>query len=148
VFKKLEQPTKEKYIMPRNLIRSVLALACLTMVLVPAPVRAQSSSIGLTITLSPNTTTPNGIVSIYGLVTNNSSSRLRATVTLSSLSPCGVETALGYNRLVINPGASTYVTVGYKLQPDACLGVHTITITAGGGKNSASVSASGYLTVQ
>ena len=136
--------------MQNYLIKSVLALFCLTLVLVPVPVKAQSSDIGLTVTLSPATTIPGGTVAVYALVTNSSTSRIRTTVTLSSLSPCGIETSLGYHKLVLNPGASIYVTAGYKLLPDACLGLHAVTATVGGGgkTGAASPSTTAYLTVQ
>jgi hypothetical protein len=136
--------------MRNYLIKSVLALACLTMVLVPAPVGAQSTSdMGMSIRVNPTNTSPGGTVGVFAFVTNNTSNKMRTTVTFTSLSVCGGETTLGYNRLALNPGQTIQVTVSYPLSPDACLGMYTITITAkSGGKNSAEYSTSTYLTVQ
>jgi uncharacterized membrane protein len=77
---------------------------------------------------------------------------LRTSVTFTSLSSCGIETAIGTTRLSLNAGQSMQVTVSYPLPPDACLGMYTVSITANsGGRKSASTaapSASAYLTVQ
>ncbi len=134
--------------MKNYLIKSVLALICLTMVLVPVPVRAQSSGVGLTIRVNPLTTSPGGTVGVFAFVTNNTGARLRTTVTFTSLSACGIQTNLGYNKVVLNPGQTVQVTVSYPLPPDACTGTYTISISAGGGgKNAATASTSCYLTV-
>lgn len=135
------------------LIKSVFALACLALVAVPMPVGAQSPDLGLSIRLSPTSISPGGTVGVFALATNNTSSKLRTTVTFTSLSPCGIETTIGGTRLALNPGQSMQVTVSYPLAPDACVGMYTVSITAkagGGGKNStaAAISASAYLTVQ
>ena len=131
-------------------IKSFLMLAIVALVLVPVPVRAQSSDVGMSIRVNPTSSSPGGTVGVFAIVTNNTGSKLRTTVTLSSLSACGSETSLGYTRLALNPGQSIQVTVSYPLPPDACLGTYTVTISAkSGGKNSsAAVSTSAYLTVQ
>ena len=135
--------------MRRNLINSFLALACLALVLVPVPVKAQSSGVGLTISVNPLTTSPGGTVGVFAFVTNNTGARLRTTVTFTSLSACGIQTNLGYNKVVLSPGQTVQVTVSYPLPPNACLGVYAISITAGsGGKTSSESSATAYLTVQ
>jgi len=127
----------------------VCLTACLTLVLGPAPVRAQSPGVGLSIYVNPSTISHGGTVGVFGLVTNNTSSRMRATVTFTSLAPCGTETQLGYSKVVLNPGQSMQVTTTYMLPADACPGVYTIAITANsGGKNSVASSTSCYLTVQ
>ena len=135
--------------MRNYLIKSFLALACLALVLVPVPVKAQSSGVGLTIRVNPLTTSPGGTVGVFAFVTNNTGARLRSTVSFTSLSACGIQTSLGYNKVVLNPGQTVQVTVSYPLPPDACLGVYAITISAGGGgKTSSTSSAIAYLTVQ
>jgi uncharacterized membrane protein len=124
-------------------------MACLTLVLVPAPVSAQSSGVGLSISVNPLTTTPGGTVGVFALVTNNTGAKLRTTVTISSLAPCGIETNIGYNKLALNPGQTVQVTVSYPLAPNACVGLYAINITAASsGKNSSQSSATAYLTVQ
>jgi hypothetical protein len=136
-------------LMRNYIIKSVLALACLGLVLVPVPVRAQSSGVGLTIRVNPLTSSPGGTVGVFAFVTNNTGARLRTTVTFTSLAGCGIQTNLGYNKVVLSPGQTVQVTVSYPLSPDACLGVYAITITASsGGKNSSESSATAYLTVQ
>src|SRR6266404_9803533 len=139
----------ERRTMRNYLIKSFLALACLALVSVPMPVKAQGSGVGLTIRVNPLTSSPGGTVGVFAFVTNNSGARLRTTVTFTSLSACGIETNLGYNKVVLSPGQTVQVTVSYPLSPDACLGVYAITITAGsGGKTASASSAVAYLTVQ
>ena len=111
-------------------IKSVMALVCLTacliLVLVPVPVKAQGSDLGLSIALSPSTVNRGGTVGVFALVTNNTSSKMRTTVTLASLSACGTQTNLGYNRLALYPGQSIQVTASYPISPDACPGVYAV----------------------
>jgi len=141
--------------MKNYLNKSVMVLvcltACLTLVLVPAPVNAQSLPVAMTIRVNPVTSSPGGTVGVFAFVTNTSGAKLRTTATISSLSPCGIETNLGYNKLVLNPGQTVQVTVSYPLAPDACLGVYAVSISvnAASGKNSsAPISTTAYLTVQ
>src|SRR2546422_11337280 len=105
--------------MRNNLIKSFLALVCLALVLVPLPVKAQSSGVGLTIRVNPLTTSPGGTVGVFAFVTNNTGARLRSTVSFTSLSACGIQTRLGYNKVALNPGQTVQVTVSYPLPPDA-----------------------------
>ena len=133
----------------KPLMTVVCLTACLTLVLVPAPVTAQSSAIGLTLRVNPTSSSPGGTVGVFGIITNNTSSKLRTTVTLSSLSACGIQTQIGYTRLALNPGQSMQITVSYPIAPDACLGLYAISIGASsGGKNASESSATAYLTVQ
>lgn len=139
--------------MRNYLITGVVATFCLSMLLVPAPVTAQSSDLGLSIRVTPTITAPGTTVGVIAMVTNNTSSKMRSTVTFTSLSPCGVVTSIGYNRLSLNPGQTIMVTTTYPIAPDACLGMYEISVAtkSGGGKNStaaATPSATAYLTVQ
>jgi len=140
--------------MRNYLTKGVVTAICLAMVLVPAPVRAQGSDLGLTIRVSPSTTAPGTTVGVISTVTNNSSSKIRTTVTFTSLSPCGDETSIGYNRMSLNPGQTLIVTVTYPIAADACVGMYEISIaakTGGGGKNAtaaATPSATAFLMVQ
>jgi hypothetical protein len=139
--------------MKNYLSKSVMTLvcltACLTLVFVPAPVQAQSSPIGLTIRVNPTISSPGGTVGVFGIITNNTSSKLRTTVTLSSLSACGIQTQIGYTRVALNAGQSMQITVSYPLAPDACVGLYAVSIGASsGGKNASESSATAYLTVQ
>ena len=139
--------------MRNYLIRSVLALACLTLVSMPLPVTAQSSGLGMSIRVNPTSTIPGGTVGVFAIVTNNTAKSLKTTVTFTSLSPCGTETSLGYNRLSLFPGQTVWVTVSYPIPPDACAGTYTISIVEkSSGKpspnNAAENSATCYLSVQ
>ena len=127
----------------RKFMQSVLALACLTMILVPAPVQAQSSDVGLSIRVTPTTTAPGTTVGIISYITNNTSKKMRTTVNFTSLSPCGIETSIGNNRLALNPGQTMMVTATYPLAADSCLGSYTVSITTGSGATT-----SAYLLVQ
>ncbi len=134
--------------MRNYLIKSFLALACLALVSVPMPVKAHGSGVGLTIRVNPLTSSPGGTVGVFAFVTNNTGVKLRTTVSFTSLSACGIETNLGYNKLVLSPGQTVQVTVSYPLSPDACTGMYTISInSSGGGKNAPTASTSCYLTV-
>ena len=139
--------------MQNYLTKSIMALAFLTVVSVPLAVRAQTPALGMTIRVNPIAASPGGTVGVFAFVTNNSSSRVRQTVYITSLSACGTKTSLGYNKLVLNPGQTVQVTVSYPIPPDACLGLYTVSISAGSsgaGRNSTATvaSASASLTVQ
>jgi len=135
--------------MQRFLFRTALILTCLTLTALPLPVKAQGPGLGLTIAVNPTTVSPGGMVGVFALVTNTTSSRVRTTVSFNSLSACGVQTSLGYHKLVLDPGQSIQVTVSYPIAPNACPGVYTVSITSGGGgRNQAGTSTSCYLTVQ
>jgi hypothetical protein len=122
-----------------HLLRRVMMLACLTLLLVPLPARAQSSSVGLSIRVSPTITAPGTTVGVIGYVTNNTNKKMRTTVTFTSISPCGVITSIGYNRVALNPGQTMMITTTYPLAPDACVGAYTISIDAGGASTSATL---------
>src|SRR5262249_37932898 len=131
-----------------SLKKSIMPLACLlasiTLVSVPAPVSAQAS-VGLSIRLDPAITTPGGAVGVFSFVTNNSNSRLKTTVSITSLSACGVQDIIGTNRLTLNPGQTVQVTVSYPIAPNACKGTYAVTISAGGGgKTGATSGATAY----
>lgn len=128
--------TKE-ILMKNHLLRRVMMLACLTVLLVPAPGRAQGSTYGLSIRVSPTTTSPGTTVGVIGYVTNNTNKKQRTTVTFTSLSPCGIQTGIGYNRVSLNPGQTMMITTTYPLAPNACVGAYTISITASGASTSA-----------
>ncbi len=141
--------------MRNYLIKAVLTLACLALVSVPVPVTAQTSDVGLSIKVLPETTNPGKTVTLASLVTNNTSRKMRTTLTFTSLSACGTEAIIGYTRLALEPGQTKFVSGSYTVPADACLGMYTITISgdSGGGKNSAAAStsapsASAYLSVQ
>ena len=128
----------------RRMMQSVLALVCLTMILVPAPVQAQGGAgVGLSLRVSPTTTSPGTTVGIISYVTNISGKKLRTTVTFTSLSPCGIETSIGYHKLALNPGQTMMVTATYPIGSDACLGTYAINMTATSGATTAA-----YLVVQ
>ena len=121
-----------KYLM----IGVVLALVCFTLISVPLPVQAQSSDIGLSIGTSSPTVSRGGGVAIFALVSNNTTSKMRATVSISAFSPCGTETSFGEQRLTLEAGKGVALSVYYPIPADACTGMYAITITADTGKNS------------
>ena len=135
--------------MSRKLIRNLLAFVCLTLVLVPMPVKAQGSNVALGIRLNTSTVKPGGSVGVFAWVQNNSTTRQRLTTWFTSRSACGTETMIsGQGRVTLNPGQSIQVTVGYPLPPDACLGTYEVTFHVGsGGKTAAESSISCYLVV-
>src|SRR5215475_3528820 len=98
--------------MKKYFVSSIMMLVCLTLVLVP-PAKAQGSSVGLSIRVSPTTTSPGTTVGVIGYVTNNTGKKMRTTVTFTSLSPCGIETSIGYHRVSLNPGQTMMITATY-----------------------------------
>ena len=143
--------------MRNYLIKRFLALACLALVLVPVPGRAQNvdksaalSSACSALTISTNTSAihPGDGAGVFAVVTNCSTSKARLTVTFTALAPCGVEYSLGYNRIALNPGQSIMVTTVFNAPPEACLGVYAISVNATSGKNAPTSSATTYITVQ
>lgn len=124
--------------MRRNFVSSIMMLVCLTLVLVP-PAKAQGSSVGLSIRVTPTTTAPGTTVGVIGYVTNMTNKKMRATVTFTSLSPCGIETQIGYNRVALSPGQTMMITATYPIAADACLGPYTISINASGATTSATL---------
>ena len=143
---------KKERIMNTHSKKSILVLvcltACLTLVSLPSAVRAQSSGTALSVRVNPTIASAGTTVGVFGVITNTTSSKMRTTVTLTAVSPCGIETNLGSTRLALNSGQSMQITVSYPLAPDACLGMYTINMTANAGKNSAGNTTSTYLTVQ
>lgn len=131
--------------MKRFVSQFIVALVCLTFLLLPLPTSAQGTDVGLSIGTSASSVTRGGGVAVFALVTNNSTSRIRPTVTLSAFSSCGTETRLGENRLTIDPGKSVALSVYYPVPSDACTGMYAVTITSDSGKTggkNASVSTS------
>jgi len=124
--------------MKRSFVSSIMMLVCLTLLLVPH-VKAQGSGVGLSIRVSPTTTAPGTTVGVIGYVTNMTTKKMRATVTFTSLSPCGIETQIGYNRVALNPGQTMMITATYPIAADACRGPYTISINANGATTSATL---------
>ena len=131
----------------KNYFKSIVGLACLTLVLVPLPVNAQSST-ELRISVSPTTVTAGEWAGVTAVVINNSSAKARFTVTFTAIDPCGTKVSLGYNRLALAAGQSVLVTTAYPTKADACRGTHSVTISTGGKGGNLGTSATAYLEVQ
>src|SRR5216683_1268720 len=135
-------------IMSRNLIKSFLALACLALVLVPVPVKAQNGGTAACANVSVYTSSPavtRGYnIGVVAMLVNCSSSKQRITVNFTSVSACGVETAIGYNRVALNPGQGIQVTVAYAIPANACPGIYTVTVEASGGKGTLGTSSTTF----
>ena len=122
--------------MRNYLVIGFLALVCLTLISVPLPVKGQSSDVGLSIGTSSPTVTRGGGVAIFALVTNNTTSKMRVTTSISAFSPCGTETSFGEQKLSLDAGKGVALSVYYPIPADACPGTYAITINADTGKNS------------
>jgi len=129
--------------MQNYIIKGALSVALLTMMSAFAATKAQTpSDLEMSISVNPSTVSRGGTVGVFALVKNTTSSRLRATVTLDSLSPCGTRT-LGSNKLDLQPGQAIQVTVSYPIPADACLGMYQVSISeksGGGGRRSSLLS--------
>lgn len=132
--------------MRNYLIKSFLALACLALVLVPVPVKAATD---MWISVSPTSVLAGEWAGVSAVISNNSSSKLRITVTFTAVDPCGTTMDLGYNRLALAPGQSVLVTTAYPTSANSCRGTHAVTVSTGGGKGktAASAGSTAYLEV-
>ena len=131
--------------MRNYLIRSFLALACLALVLVPVPVKAATD---MWISVSPTSVLAGEWAGVSAVISNNSSSKLRITVTFTATDPCGTTMDLGYNRLALAPGQSVLVTTAYPTSVNSCRGTHAVTVSTGGGKGRTAITgATAYLEV-
>jgi hypothetical protein len=141
---KLKERSMRNYLM-----KSLLALACLALVVAPMPVKAAGA--GMWITVSPTSVLAGEWAGVSAVISNNSSSKMRVTVTFSAVDTCGTKMDLGYNRLALAAGQSVLVTTAYPTSSTACRGMHTVTVSSGGsggGKGgSTGASASAYLEV-
>jgi len=129
-----------------HLVKCVILIAAL---MFPAIViKAQSADTSLFISLSPTTVTAGEWSGVSGIVINNTSAKVRLTVTFSAVDPCGTKTDLGYNRLALNPGQSVLITTAYPTKATSCRGTHVVTISTGGKSGAPAISASANLEVQ
>ncbi len=131
--------------MRNYLIKSVLALTCLTMVLVPVPVKAAGPT--MYINVSPTTVMAGDWAGVSAVIVNSSTGKLRVTVTFSAVDTCGTKMDLGYNRLALAPGQSVLVTTAYPTKADSCRGTHVVTVSTGGKGGNTGTSASTNLEV-
>ncbi|HLA12262.1 MAG TPA: hypothetical protein VJ023_16865 [Pyrinomonadaceae bacterium] len=132
----------------RRFLRGAMALVLFSMVMVPAPVRAQSSGTNLFVSVNPTTVSAGEWAGVSGVVINDSTVKVRITVTFTAYDPCGTKTDLGYNRLALGPGQSVLVTTAYPTKASSCRGTHSVTMSTGGRKGSPGASATAYLEVE
>jgi hypothetical protein len=119
--------------MRKYALRSLLAIACLSLVLVPAPVTTHAAGMDMFISVSPTSVLAGEWAGVSAVVVNNSASKVRMTVTFSAVDPCGTKMDLGYNRLALAPGQSVLITTSYPTSANACRGSHTVSMSTGGG---------------
>jgi hypothetical protein len=131
----------------RSLVLSALSLVLVSMILVPAPVGAQSG-VTLYVNVNPTTVTAGEWAAVSGVVVNNTGGRLRTTVTFTAYDPCGTKTDLGYNRLALAAGQSVLITTAYPTKASSCRGTHTVTIAMPGKGATVGASATTNLEVQ
>ena len=135
--------------------KNILAVVCLSLVSLPLTVSAQSADVGLSIRMGSATVNRGDGVAVFALVTNNTTNKMRTTVSISAFSPCGTETSLGERKVSLEAGKSVALSVYYPIASDACTGMYAVTISAdsdkGGGRNvpvTATSSATAYVEVQ
>ncbi|HZE69756.1 MAG TPA: hypothetical protein VE135_09555 [Pyrinomonadaceae bacterium] len=131
--------------MRKHLMTSALALACLTLILVPMPVQASPD---MFISVNPTTLIAGEWAGVSAVIINTSSSKARITVTFEAVDPCGTKMDLGYNRLALAPGQSVLVTTAYPTSANSCRGMHAVSVSTGAKGRSAPISATAYLEVQ
>jgi len=144
----------KQMVVSNRIFQGTLLLACMMSLCLPLFAQSSkpqpeldrgggSSCLNMSIGTSPAVTSPGSMVGEFALVTNCSSSRVRTTVTFSSMSPCGIKSVCGSHKLVLDPNEAIQVTCSWPVPTDACLGLYTVSISAGSGQ-----SASTTLTVQ
>lgn len=124
--------------MRNRLIKTVLWSTCIILVSMP-PLFAQKGKPGgggggntgggstacaavVTPTLSTSSASPGTDVGVFGRVTNCSSGKKRYTVSISSMSSCGVETVIASSLITFNAGESKLISISYPLNPNTCYG--------------------------
>ncbi len=128
--------------MRNYLIKSVLAVVCLT--LMSMPLAAQKGKPGgggggsgcavvATPTLSTVTASPGLNVGVFGRVGNCDSGRQRYTVTISAVSSCAEETVIASSVITFNGGETKLISVSFPIAPDTCLGVSTVSVSVSAG---------------
>ena len=130
--------------MKNCLVRPTLVLVCL--VLVALPLFAQrgkgggggggstACAIVTTPTVSSSTAIAGGdSVGIFSRITNCSSGKGRYTVTISTVSSCGVETVIASSVISFSGGESKLVSIAYAVAPDTCKGMSTVYVSASSG---------------
>jgi hypothetical protein len=127
--------------MQKYLLKSALAITCLTLVSIPMSAQsgksgggstgASACAIAYTPRLSTTTTTTetNSAVGVFGKVTNCASGKKRYIVTGSSVSSCGVETVFASGVMSFGGGESKNISVAYPIAPDTCRGPMTVSIS-------------------
>jgi len=133
--------------MRNYLIKSMMLMMCLMPALVPLPTKAQSSGTTLHISVNPTTVIAGEWAGVSAAIINDSTAKVRITVTFSAVDPCGTKMDLGYNRLALGPGESVLVTTSYPTKTTACSGTHAVTVSTGGKGGNPGVSATAYLEV-
>ena len=122
--------------MRSRLIKTVLVLACLT--LVSAPLLAQKGKPGgggaagcaqvTTPTVSTGTASPGINVGVFGRITNCASGKKRYTVTVSSMSSCQTETMIASSIISFAGGEAKLISVSYPVAPNTCFGPMTVSV--------------------
>jgi hypothetical protein len=128
--------------MKNFLIRSVLAIACLTLMSMPLAAQkgkpggggggttgGSSCAVVATPFLSTVTASPGINVGVFGRIGNCSSGKKRYTVTWTAKSSCGEETVISSSLISFAAGQYYMVSSTYVIPPDTCLGVSTITVS-------------------
>ena len=129
------------------LMQKVLVIvgAMIMLVSISLPVKAQSTS--LYISLNPTTVLAGEWSRVSAVVINESTAKVRATVTFVAVDPCGTQTTLGYNRLALAAGEQVLITTAYPTKAGSCRGPHSVTISTDGKGGAQGTSATAYLQV-
>ena len=132
--------------MSSYLMKSVLALVCLTLVSMPLSAQkghgggggGSTTGSGCAIVDTPMLSTftaSAGInVGVFDRIGNCSSGKQRYTVTVSAMSSCGQDTVIASNLISFNGGESKLISIAFPIAPDTCLGATTVSVSvyAGG----------------
>jgi hypothetical protein len=124
----------------------VILGAMIVLVAISLPAKAQSST-SLYISLNPTTVLAGEWSRVSAVVINESTAKVRVTVTFVAVDPCGTQTTLGYNRLALAAGEQVLITTAYPTKVDSCRGTHAVTISTGGKGGTPGTSATAYLQV-
>ena len=123
------------------LIKSMLAILCLTMLSMPLSAQKGKGGGGgstggggcavvATPMLSTTTASPGINVGVYSRIGNCSTGKKTYTVTVSSMSSCSAETIISSSVITFNAGEYKLISVSYPLAPDTCVGPMVVTVSA------------------
>jgi len=122
-------------------IKSVLAVVCLTLLSVPISAQKDKGGGGggsgcavvTTPSLSSTTSSPGLNVGVFSRLDNCSTGKQRYTVTIAAVSSCGQQTMIASSVISFSGGESKLISVSYAIASGTCTGTSTVSVSVSTG---------------